>query len=189
MQRKDKRPFQWDVTCQQAFDALKHKLTTSPILAYPNFTLLFIVYSDASDTAIGGILGQIQNNQEVVLCYWSRQQTKTERKYSTVEHEALAAVSIIKEFYPYLYGFQFKLITDHNPLTSLKALKDTGGRLARWMMYLQQFDFQVEHRAGRNHGNADAMSRIPSSDLAMPVLIAELGGNPTDVTSSTTSRS
>ena len=70
MQRKDKRPFQWDVTCQQAFDALKHKLTTSPILAYPDFTLLFIVYSDASDTAIGFILGQIQ---EVELDYWSRQ--------------------------------------------------------------------------------------------------------------------
>lgn len=181
MQQKDKCPFQWDVTCQQAFDALKHKLTTSPILAYPNFTIPFVVYSDASDTAIGGILGQIQNNQEVVLCYCSRQLSKTERKYSTVEREALAAVSVIKEFYPYLYGFQFKLITDHNPLTSLKALKDPGGRLARWMMYLQQFDFQVEYRAGKNHGNADTMSRIPSSDLAMSVLIAELGGNVTEV--------
>ena len=145
MLRKSKHPFQWDASCQKAFDTLKQKLTTSPILAYPNFTLPFIVYSDASDTAIGGILGQIQNNHEVVLCYWSRQLTKAERNYSTVEREALAALSVIKEFYPYLYGFQFKLITDHNPLTSLKTLKDTGGRLARWLMYLQQFDFQVEY--------------------------------------------
>ena len=90
--------------------------------------LPFIVYSDASDTAIGGLLGQVQNGKEVGISYWSRQLTKAERNYSTVECEALAAVSVIKEFYPYLYGFTFKLITDHNPLTSLQALKD----VRRW---------------------------------------------------------
>ena len=78
--------------------------------------------------AIGGILGQFQDGQERVICYWSRQLQKAERKYSTIEREALAAVSAVKEFYPYLYGFSFKLITDHNPLTSLKGLKDVGGR-------------------------------------------------------------
>ena len=131
IQRKSKQPFQWDTTCQLAFDILKQKLITPPILAYPDFTLPFIVYSDASDTAIGGLLGQMQHGKEVVISYWSRQLTKAERNYSTIEREAPAAVSIIKEFYPYLYGFTFKLITDHNPLTSLRALKDVGGRLFR----------------------------------------------------------
>ena len=97
-------------------------------ISNPDFALPFIVYSDASDTAIGGLLGQVQNGKEVVISYWSRQLTKAERNYSTVECEALAAVSVIKEFYPYLYGFTFKLITDHNPLTSLQALKD----VRRW---------------------------------------------------------
>ena len=165
---------------RKAFDTLKHKLTTSPILAYPIFTQPFIVYSDASETAIVGILGQIQNNRDVVICYWSRQFTKAERNYSTVERETLAAISANKEFYPYLYGFQFKLITDHNPLTSLKGLKDPGGRLARWIMYLQHFDFHVEHRAGKNHGNADAMCRIPSPEVVMPVIHHELGQNLTE---------
>ena len=97
--RKSKRPFQWDSTCQLA---LKQKLNTSPILAYPDFTLPFIVYSDASDTAIGDLLGQVQNGKEnvVISYYWSRQLTKAERNYSMVEHEALAAVSVIKKFYP-----------------------------------------------------------------------------------------
>ena len=141
----------------------------------------FIVYSDTSDIVIGGILGQIQNSHEVVLFYWSRQLTKVERNYPTVEREALAAVSVIKEFYPYLYRFRFNLITDPNPLTSLKALKDPGGRLIRWLMYLQQFDFQIEYQAGKNHGNADVMSRIPSTEVVMLVFCSELGGDPNDL--------
>ena len=91
-----------------------------------------------------------------MIAYWSRQLSKAERNYSTVEREALAA---IKEFYPYLYGFPFKLIVDHNPLTALKELKDVGGRLARWAIFLQQFDFTVEYKPGKDHRNADALSR------------------------------
>ena len=65
--------------------------------------------------AIGGILSQSRDGCEIVICCWSRQLTKSERNYSPVEREALPA---IKEFYPYLYGFSFTLVTDHNPLTS-----------------------------------------------------------------------
>ena len=79
-------------------------------------------------------------------------------------------VGAIKEFYPYLYGFHFELVTDHNPLTSLKDLKDVGGRLARWMLYLQQFDFTFHHRPGKNHANADAMSRLHPIHPILPVL-------------------
>ena len=58
-------------------------------------------------------------------------------------------------------GFHFKLVTDHNPLVSLKGLKDVGGRLTRWIIFLQQFDFAMEQRPGKEHNNADALSRIP----------------------------
>ena len=105
-----------------------------------------------------------------MICYWSRQLLKAERKYSTIEREALTAVSAVKEFYPYLYGFSFKLITEHNPLTSLKGLNDVGGRLTRWMIFLQQFDFQVEYRPGKNHENADAMCRRLTIEQVMAVI-------------------
>ena len=175
--RKDqhKLKFQWDASCQTAFDQLKCKLTKAPILSYPDFTLPFILQTDASDTAIGGILSQSHDGHETVICYWSRQLNKAERNFSTVEREALAAVSSIKEFYPYLYGFSFRLVTDHNPLTSLKGLKDVGGRLARWLMYLQQFNFQVEYRSGKTHTNADALSRLPPTEPIISVIQQQLG--------------
>ena len=159
--RKTSKTFTWTPECDTAFNALKAKLTSPPILTYPCFSDPFIVLTDASDKAIGGVLSQMRHNQEKVIAYWSRQLTKAERNYSTIEREALAAVGAIKEFYPYLYGFSFKLVTDHNPLTSLKGLKDTGGRLARWLLFLQQFNFTVEYKKGSRHTNADTLSRQP----------------------------
>ena len=126
--RKTSKIFTWTPECETAFNALKAKLTSPLILTYPCFSDPFIILTDASDKAIGGVLSQMRHNQEKVIAYWSRQLTKAERNYSTIEREVLAAVGAIKEFYPYLYGFSFKLVTDHNPLTSLKSLKDTGGR-------------------------------------------------------------
>ena len=97
-----------------------------------------------------------------MISYWSRQLSKPERNYSTIEREALVAVAAIKEFYPYLYGFSFTLVTDHNPVTALKGLNDVGGRLARWMMYLQQFQLKIEYKPGKDHNDADELSRRPS---------------------------
>jgi len=98
---------------------LKSKLTSSLILGYPDFTCLFVLHSDASESAMGAVLGQLQADKETVISYWSHQLTKAERNYSTIEWEALAVVDV-KEFYPYLYGFYFELVTDHNS-------KDVGG--------------------------------------------------------------
>ena len=161
--RKSSSGFCWNAQCQSAFDTLRQKLITPPILAYPNFKIPFTVSTDASATAIGAILSQTQEGTERVLAYWSRQLQKAERNYSTIEREALAIVVAVKEFYPYLYGFPFTVITDHNPLTSLKGLKDTGGRLTRWIMFLQQFNFDVKYKQGSTHANVDALSRQPPS--------------------------
>jgi len=128
-----------------------------------------VLYTDASELAVGAVLSQHQNGREIVIAYWSRQLTKPEHNYSTIEREVLAVVGAIREFYPYLYGFQFKLVTDHNPLTSLRNIKDVGGRLTRWMLYLQQFEFTWEHRAGKNHSNADTLSRIASPNSVLGV--------------------
>ena len=159
--RKTAKGFQWSSSCQEAFEELKRRLVSPPILAYPDFTLPFLLHTDASANTIGAVLSQTQDGNECVISYWSRQLNKSERNYSTIEREALAAVAAIKEFYPYLYGFQFKVVTDHNPLTALKGLKDVGGRLSRWMIFLQQFNYTIEYRPGRKHANADALSRRP----------------------------
>ena len=162
--RKNSKGFHWTEACDSSFNTLKSKLTSPPVLAYPRFTDTFIVATDASDVAVGGVLSQVQDGHERVLAYWSRQLQKAERHYSTIEREALAIVSAVKEFYPYLYGFPFRLLTDHNPLTSLKGMKDTGGRLTRWLLFLQQFNFTVEYKKGVSHTNADALSRRPPSE-------------------------
>ena len=116
MLQHNKKQFCWTTSCQQAFDTLKSRLLTSPILGYPDFKIPFVLHTDASDTAAGAILSQFQNDQENVIAYWSRQLTKAKRNYSTIEHEALAVVGAVKVFYHYLYGFPFKLVTDHIPL-------------------------------------------------------------------------
>ena len=161
MLRGPKKIFTWTTPCQQAFDHLKSRLVQLPVLSHPDFSVPFILHTDASETAVGAVLSQCIDGKERVVSYWSRQLTKPERNYSTIEREALAVVSATKEFYPYLYGFSFQLVTDHNPLTSLRDIKDVGGRLTRWTLYLQQFNFTWEHRPGKHHCNADALSRLP----------------------------
>ena len=157
--RKNSGGYVWNEQCQQSFNLLKQKLVSPPILTYPDFKSPFIVATDASSIAVGGVLSQVQGGAEKVIAYWSRQLQRAERNYSTIEREALAVVASIKEFYPYLYGFPFTVVTDHNPLTSLKGLKDTGGRLTRWLMFLQQFNFDLKYKQGSKHTNADALSR------------------------------
>ena len=95
------------------------------------------------------------------MAYWSRRLQKSEKSYSTIEREA-----VVSHFYPYLYGHDFTLFTDHNPLTSLKDLKDTGGPIARWILFLQQFQFTFSFRPGRFNVNADVMSRISQQSVS-----------------------
>ena len=165
--------YKWDKNCQATFEDLKQRLISPPILAYPDFQYPFTVATDASGLALGAVLSQEVEGVERVVAFWSRQLNKAERNYSTIEREALAVVAGIKEFFPYLYGRPFTVYTDHNPLTSLRGLKDTGGRLTRWLLYLQQFDLTVKYRAGKLNGNADGMSRRQCDTLESPTTIAQ----------------
>ena len=167
--RKSGSSYQWT-----ELRVLKQRLTTLPILVYPNFSHPFVLATDASGIALGGILSQTTDGKEQVIAYWSRKMNKAERRYSTIEREALAVVALVKEFYPYLYGRPFTLLTDHNPLTSLQGLKDTGGRLTRWLLYLQQFDIKVLYRPGRCNGNADTMSRRPDDSADQVAVVNEI---------------
>ena len=158
LSKENAKFFAWNSASQNAFEELKSRLVSPPILAYPDFKQPFLLHTDASDAAIGAVLSQVQGGTERVIAYWSRKLQKAERNYSTTEREALAVVASLKEFYPYVYGFPCKLITDHNPLTSLKGIKDVGGRLTRWLLFLQQFKLDFQYKPGRLHTNADTLS-------------------------------
>lgn len=151
--------FTWTEDHQLAFDKLKTALTTTPILAFPDFKEEFHLFVDASQDAIGITLGQIQHGKERVIAYGGRNLSETERKYSTTEREALAVVFGIKKCRPYLYGRKFTVHTDHHSLRWLMNTKHETGRLARWALTLQEYDFEIVHRSGASNGNADALSR------------------------------
>ena len=153
--------FLWTEDCQKAFDTLKKALTEAPILAYPDFTQSFQLATDASNDAIGMVLGQKQNGREVVIAYAGRKLNPAERNYSVTEREALAVVEGVKQFQHYVYGRQFTVLTDHSAVRWLMNIKEPTGRLARWALLLQQHDFTIQHRSGPTNGNADALSRRP----------------------------
>ena len=154
--------FKWSVQCQEAFSELKKCLISAPVLSLPDFTRQFILDTDACDSGIGAVLSQKQSDgSELVIAYSSRVLSKPERHYCVTRKELLAAVSFIKHFRPYLLGRPFILRTDHGSLTWLYKFRNPEGQLARWLETLQEYDFQIVHRQGRLHGNADAMSRRP----------------------------
>lgn len=119
------------------------------------------MYTDASNEGISVTLGQIQNNREVAIAYAGRDFNAAEKNYSTTEREALAAIFGIKKFEPYLYGRKFILHTDHHSLKWLMSISDPSGKLARWSLLVQQYDFDMQHGPGIVRGNADALSRRP----------------------------
>ena len=156
--------FKWTLECQHSFEELKYKLTTAPVLAYPDFSKPFILDTDASDFGIGGVLSQKGNDgEEHVVSYASRSLSKAERRYCVTRRELLAVVVFTQHFRPYLLGREFTLRTDHGSLTWLQSFKDPEGQLARWLEKLQQFSFNIVHRQGKSHRNADGLSRLPCS--------------------------
>ena len=110
-------PYKWDEKCQKAFETLKEKLTTAPILTYPDFSKPFLLYTDASYQGLGAVLAQLDENEnEHVIAYASRSLVGAELNYATTEIECLAAVWAMKYFRPYIYLQEFNLITDHSAL-------------------------------------------------------------------------
>src|ERR1044071_9298639 len=159
---KKETPFDWTAKQQNAFEQLKAKLMTAPILRYPDFSQLFIIYTDASGTGLGAVLAQKNGEgKEGVIAYASKSLNKAEQNYSVTDQECLAVIWAIKHFQHYLGLKPFQVVTDHSALKWLQTSKIPTGRRARWMMFLQQFDFEIVHRPGKANANADALSRVP----------------------------
>ncbi|GFU66226.1 retrovirus-related Pol polyprotein from transposon 412 [Trichonephila clavipes] len=135
---ESKQKFQWTKECEDSFLQLKEALTSSPILIYPQPDKPFILDTDASNESVGAVLSQEIDGQERVVAY------------RTIEH-----------FHHYLYGQKFLLRTDHASLTWLMNFRNTEGQVARWIQRLNEYYFDIRHRKGSSHGNADALSRRP----------------------------
>jgi len=158
---KKNQSFVWTEETQTAFETLRNALTSSPILAMPNDSDMFILDSDACDHTIGAVLSQVQNGVERVIAYVSRTLDKREINYCITRKELLAIVYSLKYFKQYLMGRHFKIRTDHAPLTWLRHTPDPVGQQARWLEIMEEYSFEVEHRPGSKHGNADGLSRRP----------------------------
>lgn len=149
----------WSDDASHALEQIKSRLTAAPVLSNPDFTKPFIMQTDASDVGLGAVLVQGENDDEKVVAYWSRKLTAAERKYQTTERECLAVVQAIEHFRPYIEGVHFSVITDHASLLWLQNLKDPAGRLGRWVLRLQAYNFTLSHRKGKFMTVADALSR------------------------------
>ena len=156
---KKNAAFHWHSPQHESFLALKKRLTTAPILGYPDFSITFTLYTDASGDSIGFNLTQVQHSKERAIVYGRWNFSDTKKKYSVTEREALSVIVEIQKCRPYLLGNHFTVVVDHQALKWLMSLRDPTGRLAWWALTLQGYDFTIRYRLGKNHGNADALSR------------------------------
>lgn len=138
--------FSWTSDCQTAFEQLRQKLVSVPLLAFPDYTKPFILDTDASDAGIGAVLSQVDDTHaERVVAYASSTLSRAERRYCVTRKELLAVTTFVKHFQPYILGRRFTLRTNHGSLTWLSRFKEPEGQLAQWLEELQEYDFEIVH--------------------------------------------
>ena len=162
-----KQKFEWKAIHEDAFNKLKQKLCSTPVLGFPDLTLPYELHVDACGLGMGCVLSQRHDGFEKPIAYASRHFTKQEEHYSATEREAAAVIWALNHFHPYLDGAQFRIVSDHEPLRWLLAKPITRGRLARWQLKLREYQDSLlgfDYRPGSKHANADFLSRTPLLD-------------------------
>ena len=154
-------PFEWTESRERAFQELKHRLTTAPILAAPQDEGTYYLDTDASATSLGAVLQHEQSGTLRVIGYASRSLSDAERRYCITRKELLGVVYGLKKYRQYLLGRPVVVRTDHAALTYLKKTPEPIGQQGRWLDLFGEFDITIQHRPGRVHGNSDALSRRP----------------------------
>ena len=170
----------WGPDQDRSFQKVKEVLVSPEVLAHYNPQLPTIVAADASCVGIGAVLMQIQENgKRRPVAYASRSLTDTERRYATIEKEALAATWACEKFSDYVTGLDFLLETDHKPLVPLLSSKELAkmpARIQRFKMRMMRFNPRIQHVSGKQQIIADALSRAPTghpSEVDL-ILIAEV---------------
>ncbi|XP_019253798.1 PREDICTED: uncharacterized protein LOC109232481 [Nicotiana attenuata] len=158
LEKDDK--FVFDEKCMEAFGLLTHKLTTTPIITAPNWSLPFEIMCDASDVAVGVVLGKKVNKMFHPVYYASKTINEAQRNYMMTEKELLAIVFAMEKFRPYLMGAKVIVHTDHAALRYFMTKKDSKARLMRWVLLLQEFDLEIVDRRGSENQVADHLLRL-----------------------------
>ncbi|XP_028324387.1 uncharacterized protein LOC114476724 [Gouania willdenowi] len=152
----------WSPVCQLAFETLIEKLTSSPVLGFANPKLQYILHTDASNIGLGAALYQEQEGQLRVIAYASRGLSASKSRYPAHKLEFLALKwSVCEKFHDYLYGANFVVVTDNNPLTYLLTTAKLDAASHRWLAALSTYTFKLQYRAGKQNLDADALSRRP----------------------------
>ncbi|UYV79967.1 K02A2.6-like [Cordylochernes scorpioides] len=154
--------FAWGEEQELSFNSLKNKLISPEVLTHYDPNKPIGLHTDASDQGLGAVLVHLnENTKERPISYASRTLQKAETNYSTTKKECLAIIWAIKKFRPYLYGRKFTIYTDHHSLCWMAKMKNPAGRLARWSLELQEYDFAIKYKSGKTHLDADGLSRCP----------------------------
>ena len=154
--------FVWDDACESAFQELKVRLTSAPILIVPDRGVGYTIYCDASREGLGCVLMQLGK----VVAYGSRQLKIHEKNYPTHDLELAAVVFALKSWRHYLYGERFEVFSDHKSLKYIFSQRYLNLRQRRWMELLEDYDFDLQYHPGKANVIADALSRKSYTKLA-----------------------
>eukprot|EP00253_Pinus_taeda_P014719 PITA_14719 len=160
--------FKWNPDCQSAFETLKRRISEAPILRGPNWKIPFHISTDASDTALGAVLGQ-KDLISYGIYYTNKNLTPTELNYTVTEKEFLVVVHAINKFRHYITGYETCVHTNHSAIRYLINKPVTNGRVTRWRLILQDFNMIVLDRPGKQNTVVDFLSRIQNTNEGSPV--------------------
>jgi hypothetical protein len=150
----------------KAFEIVKEKLISAPVLRCPDFRKPFILQTDASNFAIGSCLSQVfEDGEEHPIAFASSKLSKTQIAWSTIEKESYAIVHALKKFDSFIYGREIHIVTDHDPLCYIVQAAPDNAKLTRWKLGIQRYNIvSIKHRKGVDHINCDALSRLFAED-------------------------
>ncbi|RDX95393.1 Retrovirus-related Pol polyprotein from transposon 17.6, partial [Mucuna pruriens] len=161
--------FVFDQPCVDTFQELKKILTCTPILQAPNWELPFELMCDASNSALGAILGQRVGKQPHVIAYVSRTIDATQVNYTTTKKELLAIVFALDKFRSYLLGSKIVVFSDHATLKYLLKKPNTKPRLIRWMLLLQEFNVEIKDKKDAENAIANNLSQLERETRLIPI--------------------
>ena len=183
---KKNRKFSWGNKQEQAFQHLKIELQSNNVMQSPDINKPYILYTDACDYSIGGILTQVNDaGVEKIIQYVSKALGSTQLRWPVIEKEAFALIYCLRKLTTYLYGARFIVYTDHKPIISLFIREMNNTKIQRWAIELEEFDCEIRYKKGSENIRADFLSRIRHPDITEAIDIAaidiELDGNNGDI--------